>query len=107
MNCKPSPAPWVLDNKAAADGTVIVCPDGVAMRMILFYGRSPVGGMYSDGVTVAQYQANLRCMAASADLLKSLRAACDQYEGLPPSVLEEIAPDWLHEARQAILKATT
>jgi len=40
-----------------------VCPDGVAMRLILFYGQSPLGGTYSDGVTIAQYKANLRCMA--------------------------------------------
>jgi len=45
MNIKPSPAPWELNKEAAADGTVIVCPDGVAMRLILFYGRSPSGGI--------------------------------------------------------------
>jgi hypothetical protein len=106
MNTKPSPAPWDIEEKAAPDGTVIVCPDGVAMRLILFYGQSHVGGTYSDGVTIAQYKANLRCMAASAEMLNALRAACEQYDGYSPEVLEEIAPDWLYEARQAIAKAT-
>ena len=105
MKTQPSPAPWQLNKAVAADGTVITCPDGVAMRLIVFYGKSPCGDVYSDGITVAQYEANIRCMAASADLLKSLKNACAQYEGFPPSVLDEIAPDWLYDARQAISKA--
>ena len=44
--------------------------------------------------------------AASADLLKCLKAACKQYTDFPPEVLEEIAPDWLHDALAAINKAS-
>ena len=107
MNTKPSPAPWHIEDRAAPEGTVIVCPDGVSMRLIVFYGQSPIGGTYSDGITIAQYKANLRCMAASAEMLETLKKIVNS--GAPScadSYSEEgVEYEWNRDVRDPALAA--
>jgi hypothetical protein len=50
-------------------------------------------------------EANANLIAAAPDLFIALHAAVETYDQFPKEVCEEIAPDWLPQAKSAIAKA--